>query len=637
MSWRRFNFRQGPPAWSSGVRPLGRCSTQKPAPCAVVVIDEDDDGGGSDSEVFIVDAAAGKACPTASSSHAKKGDGPSGNVINLDDDDDEEVEEVSRGDKAGPSTTRGAGSPVATTPGRASSLRNRYGLDCSSDSSESDLSEGMDSESESESEPESDDSTSDCEIMDDSTARKMWETAASSKKKMPHGFHKGNTGMATASASSSGSETQPHENGRGLFDSECHLDEDIFRYFEAADPQYSTSRGRDGPAENNLNGNMHFSDAWKGEQSSSCGAKDGHGPSTVPGAKERLNGNVSDGKETECVQNSNGDAKDSHINEEAFQHFSHADKEGAQNTTGAAKDCRDPSSGQNASECYHRNVSNGKRPDSSTSPALNSDTAHFRNDAVPEKASDGIQSPHLNETFVDSFVSAKRVFPASSSRKYGSPPMSVSTPEKMDERIDQSPMDAHNVTSGNCSLSQKDVVDDPKGSGQVTLIQEASNFQDGLIGEREKHKETAEFKRAAEEEWASRQRQLQIQAEEAKKLRKRKKAEALRLLDMEKKQKQRLEEVRESHKKNEEEKQLKEQYRCVVRKELEDTERIYRDTLSILRVLGIPVEGGEVRVALKQAQVKFHPDKVSRSDIYQQVKAEETFKFISRLKEKLPR
>ncbi|KAK3146046.1 hypothetical protein QOZ80_3BG0260790 [Eleusine coracana subsp. coracana] len=634
MSWRRFNFRQGPPAWSSGLRPLGRCSTQKPAPCAVVVIDEEDDGGGSDSEVFIVDAAAGKACPTPSSNLAKKGDGPSGNVINLDD-DEEEVEEVSRGDKAGPSTSRGAGSPAATTPGRASSMRNRYGLNCSSDSSESDLSEGVDSESESEpeSEPESDDSTSDCEIMDNSTARKMWETAASSKKKMSHGFHKGNTGMATASASSSGSETQPGENGRGLFDSECHLDEDIFRFFEAADPQFSTSRARDVPAENNLNGNMHFSGAWN--QSSSCGAKDGHGPSTVPGAKERSNGNVSDGKETECVQNSNGDAKDSHINEEAFQHFTHADKEGAQNTTGAAKDCHDPSSGQNASECSHRNVKNGKRYDSSTSHALNSDTTHFRNDAVPEKASDGIKSPHLNETFVDSFVSAKRVFPTSSSPswKYGSPPMSVSTPEKMDERIDQSPLDAHNVTSGNCSLSQKDVVD---GSGQVTLSQEASNFQDGLIGEREKHKETAEFKRAAEEEWASRQRQLQIQAEEAKKLRKRKKAEALRLLDMEKKQKQRLEEVRESHKKNEEEKQLKEQYRCVVRKELEDTERRYRDTLSILRVLGIPCKGGEVRIALKQAQVKFHPDKVSRSDIYQQVKAEETFKFISRLKEKLP-
>jgi hypothetical protein len=32
-----------------------------------------------------------------------------------------------------------------------------------------------------------------------------------------------------------------------------------------------------------------------------------------------------------------------------------------------------------------------------------------------------------------------------------------------------------------------------------------------VIGEREKHKESVEYKRAAEEEWASRHRQLQIQ------------------------------------------------------------------------------------------------------------------------------
>uniref|UniRef100_A0A0A9F901 J domain-containing protein n=1 Tax=Arundo donax TaxID=35708 RepID=A0A0A9F901_ARUDO len=58
---------------------------------------------------------------------------------------------------------------------------------------------------------------------------------------------------------------------------------------------------------------------------------------------------------------------------------------------------------------------------------------------------------------------------------------------------------------------------------------------------------------------------------------------------------------------------------------------------SILRALGIPVQGGEVKAAFKQALLKFHPDRVSRNDLYQQVKAEETFKFISHLKEKLPR
>ncbi|KAF0915071.1 hypothetical protein E2562_033190 [Oryza meyeriana var. granulata] len=162
-------------------------------------------------------------------------------------------------------------------------------------------------------------------------------------------------------------------------------------------------------------------------------------------------------------------------------------------------------------------------------------------------------------------------------------------------------------------------------------------LQDGIIGEREKHKESDEYKRAEEEEWASRQRQLRIQAEEAQRLRKRKKAEAMRLLDMEKRQKQRLEEVRESQRKNEEDIQLKEKYRGVVRLELENMERRYIDMASILRALGITVESGEVKAAYKQALLKFHPDRVSRSDMYQQVKAEETFKFISRLKEKLLR
>jgi hypothetical protein len=45
---------------------------------------------------------------------------------------------------------------------------------------------------------------------------------------------------------------------------------------------------------------------------------------------------------------------------------------------------------------------------------------------------------------------------------------------------------------------------------------------------------------------------------------------------------------------NEEAIQLKEQYRGVVRKELEDMERRHWDMTSILRALGIPVEGGEV-------------------------------------------
>ncbi|KAJ6901171.1 hypothetical protein NC652_027071 [Populus alba x Populus x berolinensis] len=91
-----------------------------------------------------------------------------------------------------------------------------------------------------------------------------------------------------------------------------------------------------------------------------------------------------------------------------------------------------------------------------------------------------------------------------------------------------------------------------------------------IINEREKLKETDEYKQAIEEEWAARQRQLQIQAEEARRLRKRRKAETLRILDMERRQKQRLEEVRETQKKDEENLNKKERFRVEVRKSFID-------------------------------------------------------------------
>ncbi|RLN18891.1 uncharacterized protein C2845_PM02G05530 [Panicum miliaceum] len=536
MSWGRsssFSPYQGPTRSSAR-----RCPAPKPAPCAVVVIDEEDDGDdSSDGEVFIIDGAVA-AAPRC---RARKGNGVSGNVINID--DDEDVDGGTGWEKAGASTSRAqSGSPASMTPGRGSP-GNRYGLDSTSDSSESDLSDGWDSATDH-------GGSSDCEILDDTagTAREMWETAAS-RKKMPHGVHEREDGRATAFASCAWSE--------GLFGVGCNLDETIFSAAWKDDSQSNTSGTKEG---------------LKHPQSSTRGANDGRGSYRNSGAKDVPS--------------------------------EYACKGGVQNNNGGTKDDRGPASPPNVKEC-----SNGEEG------------------VVPEKTSEGFKSPCLDETFVQNFVSANRVCRGSCSAdsKDGSPPMSVSTPEKIDEKIpegvysqkDQSPLEAYNNTD--------------TYSAQFASVQDAS-----LIGDREKHKESIEFKRAAEEEWASRQRQLQIQAEEAKKLRKRKKAEAQRLLDMEKRQKQRLQEVRESQRKNEEAIQLKEQYRGVVRKELEDMERRYWDMISILRALGIPVEGGEVK-AYKQALLKFHPDRVSRNDIYQQVKAEETFKFISRLKEKLPR
>lgn len=170
------------------------------------------------------------------------------------------------------------------------------------------------------------------------------------------------------------------------------------------------------------------------------------------------------------------------------------------------------------------------------------------------------------------------------------------------------------------------------------------SVESSIIDQREKLKETEEYKQALEQELQARQIAVQIQAEEAQQLRrlqKRKKAESLRLLDMERRQKQRVEEIRETQKKDEENMNLKERYRTEVREELKKLEIMCPDMASLLRGLGIQVGDGpcplshEVRAAYKRALLSFHPDRASGSDMRQQVEAEEKFKLISRMKEKL--
>ncbi|KAL7110419.1 hypothetical protein ACP275_05G025200 [Erythranthe tilingii] len=164
-----------------------------------------------------------------------------------------------------------------------------------------------------------------------------------------------------------------------------------------------------------------------------------------------------------------------------------------------------------------------------------------------------------------------------------------------------------------------------------------------IFNEREKLKETDEYKRAIEEEWASRQQALQIQAEEAqhqKRMRKRLKAESMRLLDMERRQKERVEEMRSIQKKDEENMNMKEIIRTEVRTELSILENTCYSMAFLLHSLGINVGGWpnplpqEVQTAYKRALLTFHPDRASKSDIRQQVEAEEKFKLINRLKEK---
>ncbi|GER40588.1 chaperone DnaJ-domain superfamily protein [Striga asiatica] len=165
-----------------------------------------------------------------------------------------------------------------------------------------------------------------------------------------------------------------------------------------------------------------------------------------------------------------------------------------------------------------------------------------------------------------------------------------------------------------------------------------------IISDREKLKETDEYKRAMEEEWASRKQALEVQAEEAKRLKrlqKRRVNESKRLLDVERRTKQRIEEVWNSQRKVKENMNLKERIREEVETELKKLEVLCHNNMaSLLHSLGIHVRGWpnpvpqEVQTACKRALVSFHPDRASQSDIRQQVESEEKFKLISRLKEK---
>ncbi|XP_057863403.1 uncharacterized protein LOC131071521 isoform X1 [Cryptomeria japonica] len=161
---------------------------------------------------------------------------------------------------------------------------------------------------------------------------------------------------------------------------------------------------------------------------------------------------------------------------------------------------------------------------------------------------------------------------------------------------------------------------------------------------REKLKETAEFRFADKEEWVNRQLELERQAKEVQQLRRRKRAEAERMLEMERRQKRRLEEIRITQKKEEQTMDQKEQLRDQVRSRLDEIASTCKDMASLLRSLGIPVEGGslpssqQVNAAYKKALLRFHPDRASvlNDGVRHQVEAEETFKMISRMKDTLP-
>lgn len=166
-----------------------------------------------------------------------------------------------------------------------------------------------------------------------------------------------------------------------------------------------------------------------------------------------------------------------------------------------------------------------------------------------------------------------------------------------------------------------------------------------VVTDRETLKRTEEFRNADAEEWARRRLELQKQAEKVQRERKKKKMEAERRMEMEARQRRRLEEIRQSQLKEERASDLKDQVRERVQSELDRIANTCKDMATLLRRLGVPVDGGayatdhQVTAAYKKALLRFHPDRaaaLAKSDPASQVEAEEKFKLVSRMKTVLP-
>ncbi|KAL3697919.1 hypothetical protein R1sor_011995 [Riccia sorocarpa] len=209
----------------------------------------------------------------------------------------------------------------------------------------------------------------------------------------------------------------------------------------------------------------------------------------------------------------------------------------------------------------------------------------------------------------------------------------------------------HNSEARHANSDHEEPLHEPHEEERVPLGNEEARQQragsgpdvddGGLIAMKERLKQTSEFRQADEQEWASRQRELLRQQQEAQRLRKlrqRERLDADRKLEMERKQKQRVQELRLNQMKAEKDMDEKEQIRGRVRDTLEYQASRCPDVASLLRTLGIKVEGGnnpseaQVNAAFKRALVKFHPDRVGDGDVRRLVEAEETFKLINRMK-----
>lgn len=163
---------------------------------------------------------------------------------------------------------------------------------------------------------------------------------------------------------------------------------------------------------------------------------------------------------------------------------------------------------------------------------------------------------------------------------------------------------------------------------------------DNIYRDREKMKETDEYRRAMEAEWAARQQELNRQAEEARRQRS-KKAENKRRKANERRQNQRTDQKKaetSSRKEDENLNQQKDKIRDDIRQKLRQLQDC-GNMASLLRSLGIHLpsnpSSNQIRAAYRQACKKFHPDRLVRADVRHQIEAEEKFKLISAMKDKI--
>lgn len=205
--------------------------------------------------------------------------------------------------------------------------------------------------------------------------------------------------------------------------------------------------------------------------------------------------------------------------------------------------------------------------------------------------------------------------------------------------IDSAPPDRMRIEEAGCLVLDRQ--EDDSHKHQVAVEATMKLLPENLVLVRETAKDTKELRLAEEEEWGRCQKELQRQAEAARLERKKRRVDATRTSEMEIRQRQRLEEIRQNQQEEERNHGYKEQVRGQIRSELEIVAASSLDMVTLLRNLGVEVDGGvypsiqQVNAAYKRALLRFHPDRVAalaKTDPLHQVEAEETFKLISKMK-----